>query len=404
MDTSSLRYGHIMIMTDQDHDGSHIKGLIINFLDHFFPSLLKIPEFLQEFITPIIRATKRNETKDFFTIPEYESFKERNEANGITGWSIKYYKGLGTSTPKDAKYYFSNLDIHVKNFMTMTDSDKELIDLAFNKKKADNRKHWLSEYEPGTYLDQSVKNISITDFVNRELILFSMADNVRSIPSVIDGFKPGQRKLVMLVSTLHIIMESSHCDLLDPDFKGIEPEHYVPIIPMVLVNGADGIGTGWSTNIPNYNPLDIVANIRNLIKGKELVEMIPWYRNFRGEIIEQSSNKFVVNGVAEECGTDISVMELPVGTWTQNYKEYLEASLSNGTIKHFKENFTEKITFNLKLSTSLSTSNMVCFDKNGKIKRLATLGDELVKAENKARFIKAVTSGKLLEKMVKELT
>lgn len=63
-DVSSLRYGHIMIMTDQDHDGSHIKGLIINFLDHFFPSLLKIPDFLQEFITPIIRARKRDEIKD----------------------------------------------------------------------------------------------------------------------------------------------------------------------------------------------------------------------------------------------------------------------------------------------------------------------------------------------------
>ncbi|ELA42465.1 uncharacterized protein VICG_00564 [Vittaforma corneae ATCC 50505] len=100
-DTSTLRYGHIMIMTDQDHDGSHIKGLIINFLDHFFPSLLKIKNFLLEFITPIIRATKKGVTQDFFTIPEYEKFKAENE-----GWAIKYYKGLGTSTSKDAKAVF----------------------------------------------------------------------------------------------------------------------------------------------------------------------------------------------------------------------------------------------------------------------------------------------------------
>jgi DNA topoisomerase-2 len=54
---SSLRYGHLMIMTDQDHDGSHIKGLLINFLHHFWPSLLLVPGFLQQFITPIVKVT-----------------------------------------------------------------------------------------------------------------------------------------------------------------------------------------------------------------------------------------------------------------------------------------------------------------------------------------------------------
>ena len=51
-----LRYGHLMIMTDQDHDGSHIKGLIMNFFHHFYPSLLKLPGFLLEFITPIVKV------------------------------------------------------------------------------------------------------------------------------------------------------------------------------------------------------------------------------------------------------------------------------------------------------------------------------------------------------------
>merc|ERR1719272_1815983 len=53
-DTKSLRYGHIMIMADQDHDGSHIKGLFINFIHSMWPSLLKMPGFLLEFITPIV--------------------------------------------------------------------------------------------------------------------------------------------------------------------------------------------------------------------------------------------------------------------------------------------------------------------------------------------------------------
>jgi len=190
-DTSVLRYGHIMIMTDQDHDGSHIKGLIINFFDHFFPSLLRIENFLLEFITPIIRATKKGVVRDFFTIPEYEKFKAENE-----GWAIKYYKGLGTSTSKDAKQYFSDLPKHVKSFSPISDPDRQLIDLAFNKDKADNRKAWLGEFIAETYLDQSASNISISDFINKELILFSMADNIRSIPSIVDGLKPGQRKVL----------------------------------------------------------------------------------------------------------------------------------------------------------------------------------------------------------------
>lgn len=90
-DISSLRYGHLLIMTDQDHDGSHIKGLLINFIHHFWPSLLRIPGFLQQFITPIVKCSRGNskKTEIFYTIPEYQAWKEDHQK----GWSIKYYKG-----------------------------------------------------------------------------------------------------------------------------------------------------------------------------------------------------------------------------------------------------------------------------------------------------------------------
>jgi len=71
-DVNELRYGSIMIMTDQDHDGPHIKGLIINFIHHFWPSLLKIRGFLREFITPIIKASKGRDSKSFFTLADYQ--------------------------------------------------------------------------------------------------------------------------------------------------------------------------------------------------------------------------------------------------------------------------------------------------------------------------------------------
>lgn len=97
-----LRYGSLMIMTDQDHDGSHIKGLIINFLDHFYPSLLKIPNFLVEFITPIVKVWKGKQVHTFYTMPQYEEWKEAN--NNGKGWESKYYK------VSSVKAYMSSVD------------------------------------------------------------------------------------------------------------------------------------------------------------------------------------------------------------------------------------------------------------------------------------------------------
>ena len=156
--TESLRYGHVMIMADQvyflidikfntiinikkDHDGSHIKGLILNLFDHFWPSLLRIPGFMLQFITPIVKVTKGPREVCFYTLPEYEAWREENE-NG-KGWNIKYYKGLGTSTAADAKKYFTNMRQHVRPFAKAYEDDRFCLDLAFGKKRADERKEWL---------------------------------------------------------------------------------------------------------------------------------------------------------------------------------------------------------------------------------------------------------------------
>lgn len=112
--TSVLRYGSIMIMTDQDHDGSHIKGLLINFIHHFWPSLIHKNGFLREFVTPIIKVSKPGtEAIPFFTIPEYEAWAE---GRNLKGYKIKYYKGLGTSTSKEGKEYFSDMATHQVEF------------------------------------------------------------------------------------------------------------------------------------------------------------------------------------------------------------------------------------------------------------------------------------------------
>ncbi len=109
-DAKSLRYGSILLMTDQDHDGSHIKGLMVNLFNYFWPSLLKIAGFMTEFITPIVKCSKGSRSLCFYNMVEYEKWKR--ETNSGKGWAIKYYKGLGTSTAKEGREYFSELDDH----------------------------------------------------------------------------------------------------------------------------------------------------------------------------------------------------------------------------------------------------------------------------------------------------
>ncbi len=483
-DCKSLRYGHLMIMTDQDHDGSHIKGLLINFLQVQFPSLLKIPEFLVEFITPIVKAYKGNpkrpkQSQSFFTMPEYEFWKEQHKHEH--GWEHKYYKGLGTSTTEDAQVYFRDLDKHLKEFHVIQDNEPELIELAFSKKKADERKEWLRQFKPGTYLDHSTKDVTYTDFVNKELILFSMADNMRSIPSVVDGLKPGQRKVLFtcfkrnlkkdmkvvelagsilgltayqhgetslqstIVGLAQTFVGSNNINCLEPsgnfgsrlqggsdcasaryiytrlspfarrifhsadeplltyntdDEHTIEPETYVPVVPMVLINGADGIGTGWSTSIPNYNPEDIVDNLRLLMAGEPMKPMTPWFRDFKGNVTQMAPDRYKFSGIIKQTGeNEVEITELPIRMWTQDFKDKIVEIIKAEKVpafvkdyddyntheqvhfvirmeeKHMKAAVEEGLEEKFKLSRSIATSNLVAFDAEGRITKYATVED-----------------------------
>ena len=111
---------------------------------------------------------------------------------------------------------------------------------------------------------------------------------------------------------------------LDDDGFKIEPEWYLPILPTVLINGAEGIATGYSTKIPQYNPIDIINNIKSLIKGDAPSDMIPYYRGFTGEIVEDGKN---YKSIGKYCQIDnkvVKITELPIGVWTYTYQEYLE--------------------------------------------------------------------------------
>jgi len=189
-----LRYGKIMFMTDQDLDGSHIKGLCINLFHSEWSSLVRIPGFLSFMNTPILRAKKGAQTLLFYNDGEYETWKTGFGQDGPKGWTIKYFKGLGTSTSAEFKEYFANKKI--VDFVYDGKESDDIIDKIFNKKRADDRKGWLEQYDKNAYLDTSKSDVKFKDFVDNELIHFSIYDCERSIPNGVDGLKTSLRKIL----------------------------------------------------------------------------------------------------------------------------------------------------------------------------------------------------------------
>jgi DNA topoisomerase-2 len=178
-----LRYGKVVFMTDQDLDGSHIKGLCINVFDSEWETLLNIPGFIGFMNTPIIKARKgTTQERLFYNDGEYEEWKKTQDQKG---WSIKYYKGLGTSTGKEFKEYFANKKII--NFVSTGEASRDAIDKVFNKKRAGDRKEWLEQYDRNVYLDTNQPTVTYEEFVKKEMIHFSKYDCERSIPNGMDG-------------------------------------------------------------------------------------------------------------------------------------------------------------------------------------------------------------------------
>jgi DNA topoisomerase-2 len=126
---------------------------------------------------------------------------------------------------------------------------------------------------------------------------------------------------------------------LEEEGQSIEPDYYLPIIPLALVNGAEGIGTGWSTFIPCHNPREIVANIKRAMRNQAYLPMHPWFKGYLGDIEEQVGGKgYTCRGKYEVIGEDeLEITELPIGKWTRDYKNFLEEMALKEEIEDIRE-------------------------------------------------------------------
>jgi DNA topoisomerase-2 len=525
----NLRYGRIMIMADQDHDGSHIKGLFMNFIHHFWPALLKRPGFITQFVTPIVKALPARRsgadaaapstttapasslpTRSFYSIPDFLEWKNALSPAEQRKYTFKYYKGLGTSTAVEGREYFTAM---ARNSIAMTRHpqprlDDKAIELAFSSAQIEARKVWVASYAADTHVgvDYTKKAMTYTDFVHKELLLFSVADCERSIPSVIDGLKPSQRKILFacfkrnitrsikveqlagyvseqtayhhgeaslhgaIVNLAQDFVGSNNIPLLvpegqfgtrheggkdhasaryiftrlsplarllfpaaddallaykDDDGFPIEPHYYVPVIPVVLVNGAAGIGTGFATSIPSYHPLHVIDNVRRLIRGEAPKAMQPWHEGYTGDYEVATEGDppedfyFTTNAVsyrddgvlqiadrskdpiadavdaAATRNEVITITDLAPGTTTSSIKRLLVEFENDCKIDMFSENHTPStVHFSLRLAekltdaercalmgeltkrrTTFRTSNMYGFDRLGSLRLFASTAD-----------------------------
>ena len=494
-----LRYGHVLILTDQDLDGSHIKGLIMSMFKNFWPELLQIDGFIQTLSTPIIKVFKKSDSrkneslKTFYTLQDYTKWEEEVGGNVTKKYTIKYYKGLGTSSESEAKELFKEYDSRVISYIwkdiiereeendeensdkSETESisssdesseseidddeeekpkvrkikknlairkvDKEMeesdaydaLSKAFDSERVPDRKKWLRKYDMNDIIEYKKRTITFKEFVDKDLIHFANYDNTRMIPSI-DGLKTGQRKILYGLTTKNVKDEIKVAQLaahvaektaykhgeksledtivnLAQNYPGanninilfpsgnfgtrtaksgedhaqsryiftclesisryiyrkedesilkhvedegeiVEPVLYAPIVPMILINGTNGIGYGFSTKIPTYDPIDVTNNLVSLIKGEELNKMVPYYHGFTGEIrkLKDSEKKkkskyisYKMTGKYEIIDEDtILITEIPVVGGKASIVKYIKFLEKKIVSKDVKDKDTDK--------------------------------------------------------------
>jgi len=480
-DGKGMRYGRVAICSDQDSDGSHICGLLINFFVRCLPEVVARQEnFIQRIVTPLIRAShkRRTEQRSFFSMQEFRRWEESNDASE---WTLKYYKGLGTSSSREAREVFKDLAEH-SIALQEDERARETLAMFYDDGKTSERKRLLTTgYDDTAAVDYSQRVCSITSFMLEEHLHFSFYSVFRALPSAVDGLTPSRRKALFFFlsspragevkvaqaasgvaqKTLYLHGENSLVETivglaqdyigtnniallqplgqfgsrndkpsihaaaryiftrLDPaaqalfpaaDFpvleyrreegQQVEPTHYVPVLPLLLVNGAQGIGTGFSTCVPSHCVRALCACVRAHLDGEDLPDIPAYFQGFTGPVW-QTDRAVLTSGVVQRTGARTwLISELPVGRWTEPFLSELKAfaegtrsckGLTILTVTNMSSEFRVKIEVGLgedcedvtpeqfsqalRLQTSLSTTHMYAFDGSYTLKLFSSAKD-----------------------------
>lgn len=405
---AKLPYGRLMVATDQDVDGSHIAGLVFNFIDTCAPSLLAIrPDYLCRFATSLIRVSLGGKSPEigFYSQIEYDTWCEARRAASKPLGKSRYFKGLGTSSASLAKDYFRDLATNSIVVRHTGEPCRDAMDLFFNKKRADDRKDFLTNHcDPNAFVPYENAETRLVTFVHDELLPQYGLSTLRRAIASLDGFKDATRKILYGARALGMkgnegisvanaagkiashtnyhhrgtAMEqtiigmaadyagTSNINLLKPlgqfgtrykhaaasaaypkialndpiqnllypsaddsildhiveEGLTIEPRTYYPIVAMPLVLGTKGIATGWSTDIPQHHPLDVVnMTLAHLDGAETLPSVLPWYRGFDGSVLRLSDTSFAVRGTYHWEGNDLHVTEVPPHREVEAYKD-----------------------------------------------------------------------------------
>lgn len=487
---ATLNYGHLALCADSDNDGKHICGLALNLIHAMFPTLFERKQvFVYSLEAPLLRVKVGNEAKVRWFMGE-RSFKEwLGEQSDVVAarCKVKYHKGLATYEKEDLPATFGSRIVQYK----VDDQTVNSFNKAFGVGRADERKDWISNYRYDDQ-DRSIEQVghveqSLTDFVEKFLVLYSIENCSRSLPHLIDGLKICQRKILFsafkhnmassLNNTLRVAQfsgfvsehsnyhhgeqclqnaiikmaqdypGSNNIPLFDPkgefgsrdrsgkdsgapryiylgmghltrllfrqeddsllpcvneDAHFVEPLHYVPILPLMLINGCTaGIATGWSSHVPPHDPLVVLQVVRHMISLNtdlpsdydpnhpnaqhiaipDNLNLIPWYRNIHGKITKVGTHKYSATGIMSTLPNgNLLVNDLPPEMSIEDFRKRLDSLWSQHKFKSFHDYSTvdspcfvinvdkQRITptvESLKMVTSISTSNMVMLKDGG---------------------------------------
>lgn len=441
----TLRYGGMIMATDQDDDGHHIKGLIINFIATYCPTLIPTG-FLRSLSTAVVvlplKKGNSNNQKLFFSNPDFAKWQSTatEQEKKLYGRPV-YYKGLGSIPPRCTPIFFNNP--RLVEYTSPAQGEEDMIKLNFMGgenciawRKSEIVKGMHSALDPSGTFERIEPDfvyegrMTTNQFILDQNMIYNRMTLGRAIPCIWDGFKDSQRKAlfgviyenpidpqnieeltctVKKVSSYHhgavslsgtiikmvqgfvgsnnipyftldgqcgsrieggedaaqprypatklediikVIFSNEDTALLPKNYDGskeIEPTYYMPVVCTLLINGADGIGVGWSSTVPSFNPEDIFDRTEEYIHlgfdGDDYKsaygQMVPWYRGFTGKI-ENTYDKsgkltgWTSRGILKPCEEPQfkgwwEITEMPIGLWTADlllWMQYLETGVA----------------------------------------------------------------------------